>query len=50
MMSYEAWLEQRRDNPQDKEILRIGRLKTIISAETNAQHLRNWLANRVNLH
>ncbi len=50
MMNYEAWLEQRRENPQDKEVLRVAKLKTITRAEVNAQHLREWLANRVNLH
>ena len=50
MMGYEQWLELRRANPGDKEILRVGKLKTIQTAEANAQHLRTWLADRVNLH
>lgn len=50
MMSYETWLEQRRLNPQDKEVLRVGKLKTIQRAECRAKHLRDWLAERVNLH
>jgi DNA polymerase-1 len=49
MMNYEYWLEQRRANPQDKEVLRAGKLKTILRAETKAKHLRQWLAERANL-
>jgi len=51
MMSYERWLELRRVNPQDKEVLRVSKLKTIRQAEDNALHLRQWLAERrINLH
>ena len=50
MLGYEQWLEQRRANPQDKEVLRVSKLKTIRQAEDNAQHLRQWLAERVTLH
>jgi DNA polymerase-1 len=49
MMGYEEWLEQRRANPQDKEVLRVGKLKTILQTEENAQHLRHWLGDRVAL-
>ena len=50
MMNYETWLELRRDNPQDKELQRVGKLKTIKKAEAHTQHLREWLAGRVTLH
>ena len=49
-MSYEHWLEARRANPRDKEVLRVGKLKTIQQAEARAQHLREWLADRASLH
>ena len=49
VMHYEQWLEQRRANPQDKEVLRVGKLKTIQQAEDKAQHLRHWLGDRVAL-
>ena len=41
MMGYETWLECRRDNPEDKEVRRVGKLKTIRKAEANAWHLRH---------
>jgi DNA polymerase-1 len=50
MMGYENWLERRRLDPQDKEVLRVGKLKTIRQAEVKAEHLRQWLADRVTLH
>jgi DNA polymerase I len=50
MGDYESWLEQLRDNPQDSEVLRVSRLKTITEAEIKAAHLRQWLADRVSLH
>ena len=50
MMTYEQWLEQRRINPQDKEVLRVGKLKTIQKAEVKAHHLRQWLADRAIMH
>jgi DNA polymerase-1 len=50
MMAYEPWLEARRATPQDKEVLRVGKLKTIQQAEAKALHLRRWLADRVVLH
>ena len=50
MNNYENWLEQRRTNPQDSEVLRVSRLETILKAEASAAHLREWLADRVNLH
>ena len=49
MMGYEHWLEARRDTPQDKEILRVGKLKTIQQAEAKALNLRQWLADRAQL-
>lgn len=49
MMHYEQWLELRRANPQDKEVLRVGKLKTIQQAEDKAQNLRHWLGDRVAL-
>ena len=50
MISYENWLEQRRTNPQDREVLRVSGLKKILEAESKAAHLRQWLADRVTLH
>lgn len=50
MMGYEQWLEQRRANPQDKEVLRVSKLKTIRRVEEKARHLHQWLDERVNLH
>ena len=49
MMGYEHWLERRRLDPQDKEVVRISKLKTIRQAEVKAEHLRQWLADRVTL-
>ncbi|MGD8618395.1 MAG: DNA polymerase [Gammaproteobacteria bacterium] len=50
MIGYEHWLEARRASPRDKEVQRVGKLKTIQQAEAKARHLRQWLADRAALH
>jgi len=50
MMSYEDWLEQRRLDPNNEEVMRVSKLKNIWQAEGKARNLREWLADRVTLH
>ncbi len=46
MMKYEDYLVQKLETPDDKEIIRVGKLKTITKATAHAEHLRQWLADR----
>jgi DNA polymerase I len=44
MMGYEEWLVMQRDDPQDKEILRKGKLKSIQQHIDDALNLQQWLS------
>lgn len=49
MMRYEKWLVARRNHPEDKEVLRVGKLPTILNAQASAAALRAWLQDRAKI-